>query len=863
MPPPRRSSRNRKSDPPPSKAATAGAAAAEEANEEPKGRKRKSTEPVAKKKQTKKIDEVMTIPKELQKQPPPQQQQQPQRALPTQRHHISISELYHQLFGISSTNTTNDHDHDEHDDEQEQQRQLQVRQWEERGILEQVIWPWLVQAVQEKPDDYYTTTDWIHACQLLTLLVSEKCREGTVATALHFCHGGTPQHYHVLQQVVTTLLQHDAKQAMAQVVHEKDEVLEADDLHKHKHNTVKRRDRWNFSAVVVHLVTILLASRGRTTDAGNPMNDSSNRHSSEEEGEDVFLDWLEPHVFGIQLWKFMPSSRRLELELKRTSPAIRRKFEHVKSTPTEALWMVTIIHRVLHLLEGPPKVVAEDDENDNVDDEDDDNKDGDDHKRHNHNDEMNDASFYFICRALELLVDILSLANSRLYLVPYLEATHFVVRLDMALAHRRKKDHHHHHHDNNNKHHGSWLLQDWATRLERLLAFPVHPTLPQRSLSRLDVMAIYHGRASMLQKLCHRYYPDQLASIVHAGVGLLCHGFFVINALKAAGSEETFDAILRDLLHRLRLVDKTAAAPPSRNFLIRILLHHLTIPPDPLEQLTHLPLYPTERMLWNEHLIPSNMNDSSSNNTTATVLSLPKLQTHFLSYPDYLWRNFELVRLSSAYDIREDLMDVIPRMRPMAQVIHSLDVHGDDGNANQTPKTEFRGWARMALEIEELRIQQVAPPKLGQVIPSQVVAEFTMDLVHCGASIRQEWDSLSEYDNVFLVAMDANRIGATGSADDARHDDSDSFLQLQRQFGVTLVRGCMISQIRDEEGTILNDPSSGYGGGADGDKDAKPKGNKRVVRVLMDPAQYAIDARSKGGTQMYQVCFAFVFVTSE
>ena len=33
---------------------------------------------------------------------------------------------------------------------------------------------------------------------------------------------------------------------------------------------------------------------------------------------------------------------------------------------------------------------------------------------------------------------------------------------------------------------------------------------------------MYHQRASTLQKLCHRYYPDQLSDLIFAGVGLLC-----------------------------------------------------------------------------------------------------------------------------------------------------------------------------------------------------------------------------------------------------------------------------------------------------------------------------------------------------
>jgi hypothetical protein len=65
----------------------------------------------------------------------------------------------------------------------------------------------------------------------------------------------------------------------------------------------------------------------------------------------------------------------------------------------------------------------------------------------------------------------------------------------------------------------------------------------------------------------------------------------------------------------------------------------------------------------------------------------------------------------------------------------------------------------------------------------------------------------------------------------------------------------MISHIRDDAGTILNDPSSSGISHNNNGEAPKPTGTKRIVRVLMDPAQYAMDARSKAGTQMYQVRF--------
>jgi intron-binding protein aquarius len=73
------------------------------------------------------------------------------------------------------------------------------------------------------------------------------------------------------------------------------------------------------------------------------------------------------------------------------------------------------------------------------------------------------------------------------------------------------------------------------------------------------------------------------------------------------------------------------------------------------------------------------------------VLALPKLNLQFLTVHDYLLRNFILYRLESAYEIREDIVDAVKRMGP------KMGLRG----------TVFAGWARMALQISSLSIDEV------------------------------------------------------------------------------------------------------------------------------------------------------------
>lgn len=45
-------------------------------------------------------------------------------------------------------------------------------------------------------------------------------------------------------------------------------------------------------------------------------------------------------------------------------------------------------------------------------------------------------------------------------------------------------------------------------------------------------------------------------------------------------------------------------------------------------------------------------------------LALPKLNLQFLTLHDYLLRNFNLFRLESTYEIRQDIEDIVLRMKP-------------------------------------------------------------------------------------------------------------------------------------------------------------------------------------------------------
>ncbi|CAB9509258.1 Intron-binding protein aquarius [Seminavis robusta] len=723
-------------------------------------------------------------------------------------------------------------------------REDQLLDAEERGELSQTVWPFLVEK-HAKGGDHRQDILWFHGCHLLALLVSLHCREGTfpASTPLAFMTQQQSEEDNndketrtrnraVLEDAVQTLVYHDQK-------------------------------GFRFQTTVIHLVLIANTCSDHALTVCNP---------------------------GLILWKVMPERRR-ELEFKRY-PMLQKKFAAIAKNDNndkKKPFLVLLLSKIVHLLEGETDGhgkrllhfydALEEAEKDNDAKQNSNNMEVDQQEDDNNNDGNEPSTsvriekaassdvWTFLHRSLELMIDLLSNHETRQYLVVYMDSMHFTVRCRLAVGNR------------NARFEPLRLAQQLLQRINRLMTLlpletsvVVNTQMSLKSLSPtpVDIVSLHHRRATTLQKMCHRHYPH-LKDVIYAGVGLLCNNHHNQrnnknknknnNSIGAEGNAKYVRRVLGglkegqldELLHRLRLVDSktTEDVTEERNdaFLWAVLLEYLTIPPHPLEQLKSFPLYPTETVLWDHNLIPPT---HLAMRQTGPVLSLPKLNKRFLSYQDYLLRNFELVRLESAYEIRSDLVDVIRRLRPVVR--QSMDI---DQGEDIVLKTEFRGWARMALELDDVvQIKRVDPPTLGNVLPAQVVAEFAIDLQPCGDSIRREWDQLAEFDNLFLVTVDASKM--TGAAAPAmrdfyreQHQKPFSERDLDRRvpdeedgtfpqrFGVAAVRGCMVLQVRDEQGNVLSDPSS----------KESPSGTKRIFRVALDPAQYVMDR--KVGTELY------------
>jgi len=477
------------------------------------------------------------------------------------------------------------------------------------------------------------------------------------------------------------------------------------------------------------------------------------------------------------------------------------------------------------------------------------------------------SHFALLNRSLELFADLLMLPPARRHVRPYLLSRNFAVRLSLSAPFLPPTS----------LTPAGRLFRQLYAMLVEAIDFG-YDDATGSSLTDDEVASRLHERAHILQKLCHRHYAGSTPDIIYAGVARVCDSAFLKKNLDLLEI-----SMLKDLCKRLRLVDTegighvTAEDAQVRSLLTSVLLHHHTYAPTGSSILTSLPLYPDESLLWNPHLVPPGHVGRHS----TPVLALPKLNVSFLTHADYLLRSFKLLRLESAYGIRSDLVDVVKRMRPSIKRSYDDTGYGGDtylaapGGSSAWDKTSFQGWARMGIGLAEpIRLRRVSPPELGKTMPAEVIAELTIDLKHCGDQIRKEWDEIGEFDNLFLLSIDATRMsgepapimesnhGFVGKKRDTKErrvpDEED--VTFPRRFGITAVRGCMVLEVRDQKGTLLTDPALAWQQSSEvgDDREAAPtgpKGTKRILRVSLDAAQYALDATGRGspaGTGVYE-----------
>lgn len=262
-------------------------------------------------------------------------------------------------------------------------------------------------------------------------------------------------------------------------------------------------------------------------------------------------------------------------------------------------------------------------------------------------------------RFVEFLIDMLSQLPTRRFLATVLDNRAVLVKCRMSAVHAHPR--------------GRLFSQ-----LVDLFAFYQRFEINDHTgmqLSDDEVAAQHYDRIQQLQRLCFAHVPE-LRELALTSCGALEKRSAL---LKHFGDldEDTLRAVVAQFLRLCSPADPWSA---DRGFLLEVAVAAFERRRSQRQVLAALPLYPTEEVLWDENLVPS------LNYTGEGALALPKLNLQFLTFHDYLLRNFNLFRLEATYEIREDLLDVLKRVGPRPS---------PDGD-----RVLFTGWARMVRGAE-------------------------------------------------------------------------------------------------------------------------------------------------------------------
>ncbi|XP_005109242.1 RNA helicase aquarius [Aplysia californica] len=384
-------------------------------------------------------------------------------------------------------------------------------------------------------------------------------------------------------------------------------------------------------------------------------------------------------------------------------------------------------------------------------------------------------------RFLELLIDTEAQLPTRRFVNTLLDDRHVVVRCKLSQLILRKE---------------GKLFSQLLSMLESYAHFEIDD-ITGEALNMHDRIDIHYNRVNALQTVVFKHYPD-LQSFAIKNVASVDSKQSLIKYFEPLSSED-----LHTILAHLNYLPplESDVSPYSKSFLMELLIWKHERMRSQQEAINEMPLYPTENIIWDENVVPSEFFSGEG------CLALPKLNLQFLTLHDYLLRNFNLFRLESTYEIRQDIEDALTHLKPWK---------AEDGHCL------FGGWARMAQPIHAFNVVEVAKPQLGENHPAQVRADVTVNL-SVRQEVKHEWEGLRKHDVAFLITLRPDvPIGY-------RYNHTKPFIP---QVGLTYVRGCEIEGLLDETGKLIEEGP-----------EPKPEffSDNRTYRVWLDPNQYQMD----------------------
>lgn len=288
-------------------------------------------------------------------------------------------------------------------------------------------------------------------------------------------------------------------------------------------------------------------------------------------------------------------------------------------------------------------------------------------------------------------------------------------------------------------------------------------------LTKDEMIERHYERIQNLQVIAFKFFSPTLRAFSLRNCGSIEEAKSLRSNLCLLNEKQ-----LQKLGEYLHLIDKAEETQIDSEILLEqiILLHKKRNLKEDI--ILNQSIYPNEEILWKSEIF------SEKNYLGQQCIALPKLNLQFLSFYDYLYRNFILYQRECSYQIKKDIEDVIQRITPRL--------------SDDRKKTLFLGWARMSSPISNFKLGEVIKPNLGEKIPSSVTGFVSIHLKSMKNDIKNEWMQLKSNDVLFLVKIQSPI---------SRGDSPDLSLPFCECFGVQAIRGARIIHVLDSKGRII------------------------------------------------------------
>lgn len=316
------------------------------------------------------------------------------------------------------------------------------------------------------------------------------------------------------------------------------------------------------------------------------------------------------------------------------------------------------------------------------------------------------------------------------------------------------------------------LFRDLTSLLQHYMSFPIEDH-SGREYTDAEESDRHNARLSKLQRVAFKVFKDKLTILALSNYKSLASRTELEGHLAVLTDEE-----VKQLCEALQIRTEYPATPllvRDRQFYLEVLVHVHERRISFKDAARDRPVLPTEEDLYKPSFeFPANYNGSQP-------LAIPKLNLQYLTVSDFLWRSFVLYRNESFFEIRDHLEDTVRRLQPR--------------RAGTTVR--FDGFSKMALPISKPAIVNVAAARVGELQPSVVEVEVSLDVSKFTPNVRREWESLRTDDVVYLVAVQPQAATKAISNGGSTRADSPR--------AIKYLRCAEVLQVLDADGKALRD----------------------------------------------------------